>query len=52
MQNEEQGVNEAERWLERYLRDHGYDYKYEPDLGVRTHPDFLACRDAVEVYAR
>jgi hypothetical protein len=48
MANGEQGVNEAERWFERYLRDHGYEYEYEPDLGVAKRPDFLARRDGVE----
>jgi hypothetical protein len=45
----EHGRNEAERWFERYLVEHDYKYDYEPDLGVSTHPDFLARRDDVEV---
>jgi hypothetical protein len=49
MSNDEHGVNDAERWLERYLRDHGYEYEYEPDLGVSTRPDFLVERNGVEV---
>jgi hypothetical protein len=49
MPNGEHGVNEAERWFERYLRDHGYEYRYEPDLGVATRPDFLIRRDGAEV---
>ncbi len=49
MQPVEQGRNEAERWFERYLREHGYDYEYEPDLGVQTRPDFLVRRDGIEI---
>jgi hypothetical protein len=45
----EQGTNEAERWFERYLREQGFEYDYEPDLGVSTHPDFLTRRGDVEV---
>jgi hypothetical protein len=44
MSHLEQGKNEAERWFERYMRDHGYEYDYEPDLGVSTRPDFLVWR--------
>jgi hypothetical protein len=47
--SEEHGKNEAERWFERYLLEHGYEYYYEPDLGVPTRPDFLIRRDGVEV---
>jgi hypothetical protein len=45
----EQGKNDAERWFERYLRAHGYEYEYEPDLGVSTRPDFLVRRGDVEL---
>jgi heat shock protein HspQ len=45
----EQGRNESERWFERYLRENGYAYDYEPDLDVPTHPDFRARRSDVEV---
>lgn len=45
----EQGRNEAERWFERYLCAHGYEYDYEPDLGVSTRPDFLVRRGDVEL---
>jgi hypothetical protein len=38
------GQNEAERWFERYLRNHGYEYEYEPDLGIRMKPDFRITR--------
>ncbi len=44
-----QGKNEAERWFERYIRDHGYEYDYEPDLGVSTRPDFLVWRADVQI---
>jgi len=37
-------ANEAERWLERYLREHGYDYEYEPALEIQTKPDFRITR--------
>src|SRR5262249_12932983 len=43
------GKNEAERWFERYLREHGYSYEYEPDLGVATRPDFLVRQNEIEV---
>lgn len=46
---DEQGQNDGERWVERYLRTHGYTYEYEPDLGVSRRPDFLARRDGVEI---
>jgi len=36
----EVGQNDAERWFERYLRSHGYEYEYEPDHGVSKRPDF------------
>jgi len=49
MSRPEQGKNEAERWFERYMRDHGYDYDYEPDLGVSTRPDFLVWRADVQM---
>jgi hypothetical protein len=49
MPNPEHGVNEAERWFERYLRDHGYEYDYEPDFGVAKRPDFLIRRARVEI---
>lgn len=49
MSNCERGVNEAERWFERYLCDHDYESDYEPDLGVSTRPDFLVCRNGVEL---
>jgi hypothetical protein len=49
MPDVEQGSNEAERWFERYLRERGYEYDYEPDLRVPTRPDFLARRGDVEV---
>jgi hypothetical protein len=45
----EQGKNEAERWFERYLRAHDYEYEYEPDLGVSTRPDFLVRRNDVQL---
>jgi hypothetical protein len=45
----EQGKNEAERWFERYLCAHGYEYDYEPDLGVSTRSDFLVRRGDVEL---
>jgi hypothetical protein len=48
MSKPECGKNEAERWFERYLRDHGYEYDYEPDFGVSTHPDFLVQRADVQ----
>lgn len=38
-------MNDAERWFERYLREHGFTHQYEPDLAdIDTHPDFLARR--------
>lgn len=43
----EYGKNEAEHWFERYLCAHGYEYEYEPDLGVSTRPDFLVRRGNV-----
>jgi len=50
MANGEQGRNDAERWFERYLGEHGYEYDYEPDFDeVDTHPDFLAQRGGVEM---
>src|SRR5437867_1044014 len=49
MSSGEVGGNEAERWFERYLREHGYEYEYEPDLGVSTRPDFLVRRGDVEL---
>lgn len=45
----EYGKNEGERWFERYLRDHGYKYDYEPDLGVGKMPDFVAERGSVRL---
>lgn len=45
----EVGKNEAERWFERYLRAHGYEYEYEPDIGVSKRPDFLVRRDGERV---
>jgi hypothetical protein len=46
----EVGLNDAERWFERYLGEHGYEYTYEPDFdGVATHPDFLARRGDAEI---
>jgi hypothetical protein len=47
--SEEFGKTDAERWFERYLRDHGYSYDYEPDLGVGKHPDFVIERNGVKV---
>jgi len=50
MTNREQGRNDAERWFERYLGEHGYEYDYEPDFDeVDTHPDFLAQRGGVQM---
>jgi hypothetical protein len=50
MANGEQGRNDAERWFERYLIEHGYEYDYEPNFDeVDTHPDFLARRHGVEM---
>jgi hypothetical protein len=46
---EEYGKNDAERWFERYLSAHGYEYEYEPDLGVEKRPDFLIERDGLRV---
>lgn len=40
MNGKEYGANDGERWFERYLKEHGYEYEYEPDLGIRTTPDF------------
>src|SRR5437879_1030929 len=47
----EQGRNEAERWFERYLREHDYEYEYEPPFEpeIPTKPDFLVRRSGVEV---
>jgi len=47
----EQGVNEAERWFERYLRTHDYEYEYEPpfDPEIPTRPDFIARRGDAEL---
>ena len=46
----ERGTNEAERWFERYLCEHGYEHEYKPSFdGVSTHPDFLARRGGVEM---
>jgi hypothetical protein len=41
--------NEAEQWFKQYLDDHGYEYEYEPDLGVPTQPDFLVRGNGVEL---
>lgn len=51
MSNAEEGVNEAERWFERYLRAHEYTYEYEPkfDPEIPTKPDFMVRRGNAEM---
>ena len=47
-ESEELGRTEAERWFERYLHQHAYAFRYEPDLGVPSRPDFHVTRGPVE----
>jgi hypothetical protein len=40
---------EADAWFERYLLDHGYNPgEHEPDLGVRSTPDYMPTNAAGE----
>ncbi len=47
----EQGRNEAERWFERYLLSHDYEYEYEPTFepNIPTRPDFMVRRGDAEL---
>jgi hypothetical protein len=51
MPDPELGRNEAERWFERYLQAHGYEYEYEPTFEpeIPTRPDFKVWRGGAEM---